>query len=427
MAQIQAPYTFVTGDQVTASNLNAHTNSAILLPGFITDQPDIAANTVAAGDSIALHDLSALTLKEATVGDLLNSGLSITTGAIAGVTGANLVITPAATFALSVAGNLSTTANFSVTGTSTLTGNVTASGTLTVTGNAAFNSVEAVKIPVGTTVQRPASPVAGQFRYNSTLDETEVYNGTLWKAVGGGPFDATGGGITTVDGYKIHTFIVSGTFTPDLTKEGKIEVLVVGGGGGGAYYNPHGGGGGGGDVIHDIINIPKGTTPITITVGSGGAVGANGTASTFGLGPITANAGTAGSGYSGGTSGSGLGGLSGSFGSGGGGGGGARTPAESLFKGGGAGGAGYGSTIEGTLKVYGGGGGGAGSTYGGSPANTNYFGLGLDGGGRGAFNGGGASMASINSGGGGGGGNGYNGYGASAGADGVIVIRYRVS
>jgi hypothetical protein len=193
MAQIQAPYTFVTGDQVTAANLNAHTNSAILLPGAITDQPNITANTIAAGDSVALHDLSDLTLKEATVGDLLNSGINITTGSIAGVTGANLVITPAATFALSVAGNLSTTANFAVTGTSILTGNVTANGDLTVAGNASFNSVESLKLPTGTTAQRPATAQQGAIRYNSTTLGAEVYNGTTWEAVGGGPFDGTGG------------------------------------------------------------------------------------------------------------------------------------------------------------------------------------------------------------------------------------------
>jgi hypothetical protein len=41
MAQLQAPYNFVTGDTVNAANLNAHTNGAVLLPGSITDQPDI--------------------------------------------------------------------------------------------------------------------------------------------------------------------------------------------------------------------------------------------------------------------------------------------------------------------------------------------------------------------------------------------------
>ena len=410
MAQISPPVVFTPGQVLTASALNAHVSSASLLPGAVTDQTNLTANTVAVGDSVIIHDLSDLALKEATVGDLLNSGLSITTGAIAGNTGANLVITPAATFALSVAGNLSTTANFSVAGTSTLTGNVTASGTLTVTGNAAFNSVEAVKIPVGTTVQRPASPVAGQFRYNSTLDETEVYNGTLWKAVGGGPFDATGGGVTTVDGYKIHTFIVSGTFTPSLTKEGKIEVLVVGAGGGGSAFSPHGGGGGGGNVIYDIIDIPKGTAPITITVGSGGSVGANGTASTFGLGPVTANGGQAGGGYNGGTSGSGIAGGGGAFSGSGGGAGAQATQTFKWTDAGGVGGQGYGSSITGTLSVYGGGGGGGHSGSGKASAPGIY-----GGGGQGG-------MAAINSGGGGGG-----APGATAGADGIVVIRYRVS
>jgi hypothetical protein len=114
---------------------------------------------------------------------LLNSGLAITTGSIVGNAGANIVITPASTYALSVAGNLASTGNLSVTGTSTLTGNVTASGTLTVTGNASFNSVEALKLPTGTTLDRPATPVAGQIRYNSTIAATEVYNGSSWDPV----------------------------------------------------------------------------------------------------------------------------------------------------------------------------------------------------------------------------------------------------
>jgi len=200
MAQIQAPYTFVTGDQVTAANLNAHTNSAILLPGFITDQTNLTANTVAANDSLVIHDLSALALREATASDLLNSGLAITTGSITGNAGANIVVTPASTYALSVAGNLSSTGNLAVTGTSTLTGDVTASGLLTVVGNASFNSVEALKLPSGTTLQRPASPVAGQMRYNSTLSAAEVYNGTSWDAVPVGGTTLTLAGTVNITG-----------------------------------------------------------------------------------------------------------------------------------------------------------------------------------------------------------------------------------
>lgn len=45
--------------------------------------------------------------------------------------------------------------------------------------------------PAGTTAQRDVSPVNGYFRFNTTTSNWEGYDGTVWKAVGGG---ATGGG-----------------------------------------------------------------------------------------------------------------------------------------------------------------------------------------------------------------------------------------
>lgn len=35
-------------------------------------------------------------------------------------------------------------------------------------------------LPVGTTAQRPASPVAGQIRFNTTTGAVEVYSGSAW-------------------------------------------------------------------------------------------------------------------------------------------------------------------------------------------------------------------------------------------------------
>jgi hypothetical protein len=35
-------------------------------------------------------------------------------------------------------------------------------------------------LPSGTTAQRPASPVTGQIRFNTTTSSVEVYNGTSW-------------------------------------------------------------------------------------------------------------------------------------------------------------------------------------------------------------------------------------------------------
>ncbi|MBQ6329778.1 MAG: RNA polymerase sigma factor, partial [Kiritimatiellae bacterium] len=49
------------------------------------------------------------------------------------------------------------------------------------------------------------------------------------------------------EGYMVHTFTNSGTFT--VTHGGRVEVLVVGGGGGGGFGQHGAGGGGGGGVV----------------------------------------------------------------------------------------------------------------------------------------------------------------------------------
>jgi hypothetical protein len=52
--------------------------------------------------------------------------------------------------------------------------------------NPSFTDTGAIKIPVGTELQRPGSPVAGQLRFNDDEDEFEGYDGTAWGAIGGG-------------------------------------------------------------------------------------------------------------------------------------------------------------------------------------------------------------------------------------------------
>jgi hypothetical protein len=404
MAQIQSPETYVDGQQVTAARLNNQTNGAILLPGAVTDQTAIAGG-VASSDTLIVHDASASAIRKATVTELLGGGVPVVATSVTGVAGSDLILAGAAGQNVEVSGNLDVTNGL------TVVGNTTLDAGLNVNGLASFNTTSALKIPVGTTGQRPGTPVAGQIRYNSTLDQAEVYSGTEWKAVGGSPFDASGGTETTVDGFKIHTFTTSGTFTPALNREGKIEYLVVGAGGSGAYNSIQGGGGGGaGDVKTGFLTIAKGTAPMTVTVGTN--VSGNGNPSSFST--ITSNGGTAGSGRSGGTSGSGIAG--GGPSDGGGAGGGAKS-AEIYPRGlnvGGEGGRGLGSSISGIYKEYGGGGAGAGKNglfetfpepmYGGGSRDI---------------------LPVANSGGGGSGGCG--GYGATTGANGVVIIRYRVS
>ena len=55
---------------------------------------------------------------------------------------------------------------------------------------AAWTINTAIKVPVGNTAQRPAVPVAGDLRFNTTINQYEGYNGSAWSPVGGG---ATGG------------------------------------------------------------------------------------------------------------------------------------------------------------------------------------------------------------------------------------------
>ena len=179
MAQISKGDTFTDGEQVTGARLNQLVDSSTLLAGAILDQGAMTANTVAATDSVLLYDLSATGLRKPTVSDILNSNLPVTTSAIAGGAGVDVVITPAATYKVDVAGAFEADSI-------NATGNITVGGTL--------GGTSAIKIATGTTAERPASPVAGQLRFNTSTNALEVYSGTLWingVTSGSATFDGT--------------------------------------------------------------------------------------------------------------------------------------------------------------------------------------------------------------------------------------------
>jgi len=145
-----------------------------------------------------------------------------------------------------------------------------------------------IKIPVGTTAQRPTA-VNGMLRINSETGRLEYAVGSSWNGLGA--VSATGGNtVADIGGYRIHTFTSSGTLT--VVVGGNVEVLVVAGGGGGGKHS--GGGGGGGGVVYAASYAVSGGQPITVTVGAGGAsyggyypaqgggVGTNGGNSVFG-------------------------------------------------------------------------------------------------------------------------------------------------
>ena len=63
------------------------------------------------------------------------------------------------------------------------TNGATTTNAVTV-GGLHINSTDAVEMPTGTDGERP-SPVAGMFRFNTTSNEFEGYDGTEWGAIGG--------------------------------------------------------------------------------------------------------------------------------------------------------------------------------------------------------------------------------------------------
>lgn len=79
-----------------------------------------------------------------------------------------------------------------------------------------------VKLPSGTTAQRPGSPAAGQFRFNTTIGDAEVYDGTAWQRMGIAPptFSSVDypGNDTALDPAGDQSLVINGTaFNPNVT------------------------------------------------------------------------------------------------------------------------------------------------------------------------------------------------------------------
>jgi hypothetical protein len=85
-----------------------------------------------------------------------------------------------------------------------------------------INATDAVKMPSGTTAQRP-TPEAAMLRFNSDVDKFEGYNGLAWGSIGGG---ATGGGSDEV--FVENSQVVTTNYTIPSTKNamstGPIEI-----------------------------------------------------------------------------------------------------------------------------------------------------------------------------------------------------------
>jgi len=99
---------------------------------------------------------------------------------------------------------------------------------------------------------------------------------TASEASGGGGDYATGGTITEVGGYRIHTFTSNGTFEV-IGGPLNVDVLVVAGGGGGGSERHGAGGGAGGLLYNSSYSIVAGSYDVTIGEGGAGGVGSGDT------------------------------------------------------------------------------------------------------------------------------------------------------
>jgi len=169
-------------------------------------------------------------------------------------------------------------------------------GTVTSAGDIVCNSNARIKLPVGTTGQRPGSPATGDVRYNSTLSKQETYNGSAWvtssipsggsannilknNGSGGLSWDTVANLITVTNGAEVSWFTSSGTFTPASGRTGFLFILIGGGGssGGGRANNDdttrpaRSGQAGSAATALKFYNASEMGANASITVGSGGA------------------------------------------------------------------------------------------------------------------------------------------------------------
>lgn len=107
-----------------------------------------------------------------------------------------------------------------------------------ISSNVLFTSTGAVKLPVGTLLQRPTG-VAGQLRFNSNTAQFEGYNGTDWGSIGGSvEWVAVSNTYTASSGDAIMATTTAGSFTITLPSSPLTGAIVIIADGDDFFVNP---------------------------------------------------------------------------------------------------------------------------------------------------------------------------------------------
>ena len=151
-------------------------------------------------------------------------------GAAVAITGGSITGTAITATTLGASGTA--TLNTFVSNNSTISGgtinNVAIGGTTQAAGSFSdLTATTSLQVPAGTTAQRPSSPAAGSFRYNTTSSQFEGYSSS-WGAISGG---GGGGGATSafsVDYYTANGSTTAFAISQSVSSENNLIVFIEG-------------------------------------------------------------------------------------------------------------------------------------------------------------------------------------------------------
>jgi hypothetical protein len=229
----------VQGSMVATSLVGSLTGS-VKLPTIAQGTSETNIVLVNGGGNLVYRDNLSLTGAQGSQGTNGTIGLDGAQGA-QGATGANAGIT---TYTNPADNRVITSVSST---------EINAESNLTFDGSILdVNTTAAIKLPVGTTAERPASPSNGMIRYNSTNGNPEWYDSfaNVWVNFGSKGFVS-------------------------------LEYIIIGGAGGGGRGFFGGGGGAGGYRSFSDQTIEKGISTIVTIGAGGGANGGSGASTTF--------------------------------------------------------------------------------------------------------------------------------------------------
>lgn len=189
----------ITGGTINGATIGATTATTGKFSQLDVDNLRLDANTIISTDTNGN-----ITLTPNGTGSVAISKLSVT--GVATLAAGAILGTPASGTVTNLTGTASININGTVGATTTNTGAFT---TLTASADSTFSSTGALIISKGTTGQRPGTPVAGMFRFNTTTSEFEGYNGTAFASVGGAAISNDTS--TATDVFPLFANATSGT------------------------------------------------------------------------------------------------------------------------------------------------------------------------------------------------------------------------